>query len=245
MPGKPSSFSSSAPAGSRGLAGFARSLRATWPRTLPRLLACLIATALLWAAVAPVYANGLAAIGRALSPLLESSPDTRYVVDGAHVLVQRPTWLPKQQRMMPLNWPVWLPAANYGPPLLTALILAAPGWSWRRRGRALAIGLTLLTLTQIVFFLVTVVATQQSPVMSPEGMIQPAGYSPIKQPVFYALYYFFDAMGRGFFALLIFLGLVALGGEPRAAAAASPRRVGRNDPCPCGSGRKYKRCCGT
>jgi preprotein translocase subunit SecA len=22
------------------------------------------------------------------------------------------------------------------------------------------------------------------------------------------------------------------------------RRVGRNDPCPCGSGRKYKRCCG-
>jgi hypothetical protein len=230
-----------------GLAGFARSLRATWPRTLLRLVACLIATALLWAVGAPVYANGLAAIGRALSPLLESSSETRYVVDGAQVLVQRPTWLPKQQRMMPLNWPVWLPAANYGPPLLTALILAAPGWSWRRRGRALAIGLTLLTLTQVVFFLVTVVATQQSPVMSPEGMIQPAGYSPIKQPVFYALYYFFDAMGRGFFALLIFLGLVAFGRERNKAvpAAASPRRVGRNAPCPCGSGRKYKRCCGS
>lgn len=27
------------------------------------------------------------------------------------------------------------------------------------------------------------------------------------------------------------------GGQPRA------RRAGRNDPCPCGSGRKYKRCC--
>jgi preprotein translocase subunit SecA len=30
--------------------------------------------------------------------------------------------------------------------------------------------------------------------------------------------------------------------------AARPRRVGakvgRNDPCPCGSGKKYKRCCG-
>jgi hypothetical protein len=241
MPGNWSSSSSSAPAGSPGLAGFARSLRATWPRTLPRLLACLIATALLWALVAPLYASGLAAIGRALSPWLESSPDTLYVVDGAQVLVQRPTWLPKQQRTMPLNWPVWLPAANYGPPLLAALILAAPGWSWRRRGRALAIGLTLLTLTQVVFFLVTVVATQQSPVMSPEGMIQPAGYSPIKQPIFYALYYFFDAMGRGFFALLIFLGLVALGRERPVAAAAAPRR---NDPCPCGSGRKYKRCCG-
>ena len=27
------------------------------------------------------------------------------------------------------------------------------------------------------------------------------------------------------------------------AAARSPRKVGRNDPCPCGSGRKYKKCC--
>jgi uncharacterized protein len=28
------------------------------------------------------------------------------------------------------------------------------------------------------------------------------------------------------------------------AAAAGRRKIGRNDPCPCGSGRKYKRCCG-
>jgi preprotein translocase subunit SecA len=32
------------------------------------------------------------------------------------------------------------------------------------------------------------------------------------------------------------------------ARAAAPKRhgdkIGRNDPCPCGSGRKYKRCCG-
>jgi preprotein translocase subunit SecA len=35
--------------------------------------------------------------------------------------------------------------------------------------------------------------------------------------------------------------------EPGRAAAAPKRhgdKVGRNDPCPCGSGRKYKRCCG-
>jgi hypothetical protein len=199
-----------------------------------------------WAALAPLYAHGLAALGSALSPLLEPSPDTRYVVDGAHVLVQRPTWLPKQQRTAPLNWPVWLPAANYGLPILAALILAAPHWHWRRRGRALAIGLSLLVLTQVAFFVITVVATQQSPVMSPEGMIQPSGYSPIKQPIFYALYYFFDAMGRGFFALLIFLGLIAFSWDPSAPepAPAAPRRVNRNAPCPCGSGLKYKRCCG-
>jgi preprotein translocase subunit SecA len=27
------------------------------------------------------------------------------------------------------------------------------------------------------------------------------------------------------------------------AAAVSRRKVGRNDPCPCGSGKKYKKCC--
>jgi preprotein translocase subunit SecA len=26
--------------------------------------------------------------------------------------------------------------------------------------------------------------------------------------------------------------------------AQSGRKIGRNDPCPCGSGKKYKRCCG-
>jgi len=205
----------------------------------------LVATALLWTVVAPLYARGLALIGRALSPLLEPASDTRYVVDGARVLVQRPTWLPTQQRMAPLNWPLWLPAANYGPPVLAALILATSGWRWRRRGRLLAIGLTLLTVTQVAFFIVTIVATQQSPVMSPDGMIQTAGYSPIKRPIFYALYYFFDVMGRGFFALLIFLGLIAFDWPSREVAptAATPRRIGRNDPCPCGSGLKYKRCC--
>lgn len=32
------------------------------------------------------------------------------------------------------------------------------------------------------------------------------------------------------------------GGMPQAAAPRAAR-VGRNDPCPCGSGKKYKRCC--
>ena len=26
--------------------------------------------------------------------------------------------------------------------------------------------------------------------------------------------------------------------------AGAPKKVGRNDPCPCGSGKKYKKCCG-
>jgi len=33
-------------------------------------------------------------------------------------------------------------------------------------------------------------------------------------------------------------------GHDHAPAAASAKEVGRNDPCPCGSGKKYKKCCG-
>jgi uncharacterized protein YecA (UPF0149 family) len=29
----------------------------------------------------------------------------------------------------------------------------------------------------------------------------------------------------------------------RPPVAAAPSRVGRNDPCPCGSGKKFKKCC--
>jgi hypothetical protein len=34
-------------------------------------------------------------------------------------------------------------------------------------------------------------------------------------------------------------------GAPRAGIERRTARVGRNDPCPCGSGKKYKKCCGT
>lgn len=41
--------------------------------------------------------------------------------------------------------------------------------------------------------------------------------------------------------------LAAVGGEkakPRPVVRRASERVGRNDPCPCGSGKKYKQCCG-
>jgi preprotein translocase subunit SecA len=36
----------------------------------------------------------------------------------------------------------------------------------------------------------------------------------------------------------------AAGAAPRAGATRRAERVGRNEPCPCGSGKKYKKCCG-
>ena len=31
--------------------------------------------------------------------------------------------------------------------------------------------------------------------------------------------------------------------EPQQPARRDSKKVGRNDPCPCGSGKKYKKCC--
>ena len=33
-------------------------------------------------------------------------------------------------------------------------------------------------------------------------------------------------------------------GEPKVVQRKTGKKVGRNDPCPCGSGKKYKKCCG-
>ena len=33
-------------------------------------------------------------------------------------------------------------------------------------------------------------------------------------------------------------------GETKFTSAAASQKVGRNEPCPCGSGKKYKKCCG-
>ena len=34
-------------------------------------------------------------------------------------------------------------------------------------------------------------------------------------------------------------------GETKFTSAAVSQKVGRNEPCPCGSGKKYKKCCGS
>ena len=42
-------------------------------------------------------------------------------------------------------------------------------------------------------------------------------------------------------------GVAAVGGSGQSVTkkpAKAAQKVGRNDPCPCGSGKKYKNCCG-
>lgn len=46
-------------------------------------------------------------------------------------------------------------------------------------------------------------------------------------------------------AILLLRKIAQLRASRPAATRARRNRVGRNDPCPCGSGQKYKRCCGS
>jgi preprotein translocase subunit SecA len=32
--------------------------------------------------------------------------------------------------------------------------------------------------------------------------------------------------------------------QKKSGTIVKPKKIGRNDPCPCGSGKKYKKCCG-
>jgi uncharacterized protein YecA (UPF0149 family) len=51
----------------------------------------------------------------------------------------------------------------------------------------------------------------------------------------------------GFDAMLQAMGKAERAPSPRSNGSADGgdlRNVGRNDPCPCGSGKKYKKCCG-
>jgi hypothetical protein len=43
---------------------------------------------------------------------------------------------------------------------------------------------------------------------------------------------------------LLWMGLVHFRQAPQEKESVAIVAVGRNEPCPCGSGRKYKRCCG-
>ncbi|MDO6415166.1 UPF0149 family protein [Sphingomonas sp. BIUV-7] len=44
--------------------------------------------------------------------------------------------------------------------------------------------------------------------------------------------------------MLARLLMTLYGGRARPEAASAPGKIGRNDPCSCGSGKKHKRCCG-
>jgi len=230
------------------LAGFVQSLSATWRIFLLRFALAFIVLALAWWALAPVYAQFLAMLGRPLIPAIENTAGTTYWVEGGTVYTKRSFFDPATQRPLNFKVEIWKGYSSYDLILLSALILATPGWTLRQRGRLLGLGLLLITVTEFAFFLSTIEYSQLRPMPGQTGsLLLPAGFSRPKQIVFTWIYYFFQTMGRGLFPLLIYWGMIGLTwGQPEPGPGERPEMMvpGRNAPCPCGSGKKYKHCCG-
>ncbi len=185
-------------------------------------------------------------MARPLIPLLERAPKTRYLVEGSTIVAHSPILLQQQRQLMERRVQLWVPGQNYGLGLIAALVLATPGGSLRQRGRALGASLALITLTQLATVIVRVHYIQRSPFETQYGSFSlvPPGESPVQHALVQWLYTFLAVVGPGLFALLVYWALIAFTwGRPEGSATAAV--VGRNDPCPCDSGAKYKHCCGT
>jgi len=139
--------------------------------------------------------------------------------------------------------PIRETSGDYPLALLAALVLATPAWSLKRRSKVLAATVGLLILTQFLSLLINIEYTKLWPTRSAAGIVVSTDYSKAKMILFDWLYAFSEFMGRGFFALLLYFGAIALvWGRPERRRLDAT--VGRNMPCPCGSGLKAKRCCG-
>lgn len=119
---------------------------------------------------------------------------------------------------------------------LWTLILLIPTMPWRKRGAALALGTFLLYLCQVAFLVTKVEA----------GLI--GAHHPAAGNAAWWHFWddFFEITGKAFFPVAIWipLGLKYFLGFTESPAGKGRRSAGRNDPCPCGSGKKFKRCCG-
>ena len=241
--------------GSAGLAGFVQSLKATWRTFLLRFSLAFVVLAVAWVgipgstvAIGPAYAQFLAALGRPLIPLIDTTPGNTYWVEGATVWTMRSLSDPVTRQALRFKVELWKGYASYDLILFAALILATPGWPLVQRLRLLGIGLALLTVAEIAFFISTIEYSQLRTVPTSTGaLLYPPEYSRPKEVAATWIYYFFQTMGRGMFPLLVYVGVIGVAWTstpktpPARVPAGSPRR---NDPCPCGSGKKYKRCCG-
>lgn len=121
--------------------------------------------------------------------------------------------------------------------LFAALVLAWPGLATRVRlwglglGGAAIFALDVLIVMSIVWKADRLYLASTHPELSTGVLAHAAHVVGAPHPT------------GGFFMLPVFLFGLTLVAAPGLAPSASAPGVGRNQPCPCGSGRKFKRCC--
>jgi hypothetical protein len=134
--------------------------------------------ALLWLLLAPLYAHFLAALVRPLIPSIESSPGTRYTVEGTRIVAVRPIMRQTVETVRVNRQQIRDTASDYPLALPAALVFATPAWSLQRRGKVFAITVGLLILTQHLSLLVNIEYTKLWPQQTAAGLVVSSDYSP-------------------------------------------------------------------
>jgi hypothetical protein len=146
---------------------------------------------------------------------------------------------PKPSKTITIHWP---PINLYIHAIIIFSMLAAwPGITLRDRAKLLAMGVPFLILVEMLDVPLLTVSRCKLHAQSLVSQVSPTA------AILHEYWLkFLNSGGReflsilaGFLAVAVFYVL-----RSRSAAQLSERKEpGRNDPCPCGSGKKYKRCC--
>ena len=130
-----------------------------------------------------------------------------------------------------------LDTVTYGLPMLAALVVVTRADSIRAKIRSLLIGLGMM----VVLTVPVVMATAKLTSMEVDELVSRGGdRSGMLFDIMHGYAFSQPVVAVVVWWLLITLGLFKEGQAQKGSSAA----VARNAPCPCGSGRKYKRCCG-
>jgi hypothetical protein len=199
-----------------------------------------------WGQVSPLYTRVLAKVAQPFLPALETGQPGFFILrpKGTTIFVvdSRTTREDVADRSSAAKFETNQVHRNV--PLLLALFLATPGLLRGRRTKALAIALGVLFLWHAGYVTFVIHRLSSQMAVAAEAAAQSGAARavvPTRLPFEVLLRLFIPQL----LPLVLWAGLVHFRQpmliEP---ASASVVTVGRNDPCPCGSGKKYKRCCG-
>ena len=137
-----------------------------------------------------------------------------------------------------------LSTITYGLPMLMALILSTRADSIVAKLKALGVGVAVMLLLTVPAVMVWASVTN----LQLKDRIAAATYGANSDQasslyfVFHGYAFSQPVLAAGIWMALMMLGLFKQ--EPKQPHVPAATAAGRNDPCPCGSGRKFKRCCG-
>jgi len=137
-----------------------------------------------------------------------------------------------------------LSTITYGLPMLMAMVLSTRAETILAKVKALGVGvgvMLILTVPAVMMWASVTSLQLKDRIAATTGSLNSDQSS--------SLYYVFHgyAFSQPVLAAGIWMALTMLGffkQKPKESKAAVAGPTGRNDPCPCGSGRKFKRCCG-